>query len=212
MESKSSGIEDASFILFLLPVAVSGIFAIYTAITSSAFNVDTYIAITSNPIIFIIAIVSVCTALLLEIYYSPPDIRSKKVNVNARRMQRLAIVTLVLTILAALFALGTAPLPLILGTFLAGRYPILFSALLVFLSFLIVVPFKFQMDKNASANTIAIILLVLSPITYFIGSGGSIPFEPRAAAAAALLILGLLLIVQNNKNMFENKADQSSEH
>jgi fumarate reductase subunit C len=206
MESKSSGIEDASFILFLLPVAVSGIFAIYAAVTSSAFNVDTYIAVTGNPIVFIVAVVSVCAALLLEIYYSPPDMRSKKVNANARRMQRLAVVTLVLTVLAALVALGAAPLPLILGTFLAGRYPILFSALLVFLSFLIVVPFKFQMDKNATTNAISIVLLVLSPIAYFVGSGGSIPFEPRAAAAVALLILGLLLIVRNNKGMLENKT------
>ncbi|HEY4673667.1 MAG TPA: hypothetical protein VIH03_05835 [Nitrososphaerales archaeon] len=206
MESKSSGIEDASFILFLLPIAVSGIYAIYSAITSSAFKVDNYIAVTGNPIIFIIAIVSICAALLLEIYYSPADMRSKKVSENARRMQRLAIATLVLTVLATLVALGAAPLPIILGTFLAGRFPILFAALLVFLSFLIVVPFKFQMDKNAATNALSIILLILSPIAYFVGSGGSIPFEPRAAAAVALLIFGLLLIARSNRAIFENKT------
>jgi len=206
MESKSTGVEDTSFILFLLPIIVSGIFAIYSAVTSSVFNVDTYIAITGNPIIFIIAIVSVCAALLLEIYYIPSNMRSKSVNANARKMQRLAIVTLILTVLAALVALGGAPLPIILGTFLAGRYPILFSALLVSLSFLIVVPLKFQMGQNAATNALSIVLLVLSPVAYFVGSGGSIPFEPRAAVAVALLISGLLLMARSSRALFENKA------
>ena len=206
MESKSSGIEDASFVLFLLPIVLSGIYAIYSAITSSAFKVDNYIAVTGNPIIFIIAIVWICSGLLLEIYYSPPDMRSKKVNENSRRMQRLAITILVLTVLATLVALGAAPLPIILGTFLAGRYPILFSALLVFLSFLIVVPFKFQMGKNEATNALSVTLLVLSPIAYFVGSGGSIPFEPRAAAAVVLLIFGLLLTARGNRAIFEKRT------
>ena len=206
MESKSTGIEDTSFLLFLLPIIVSGIFAIYSAVTSSVFNVDTYIAITGNPIIFIIAIVSVCAALLLEIYYIPSNMRSKSINASARKMQRLAIVTMILTVLAALVALGGAPLPIILGTFLAGRYPILFSALLVSLSFLIVVPLKFQMGRNAATNALSIVLLVLSPVAYFVGSGGSIPFEPRAAVAVALLISGLLLMARSSSALFENKA------
>jgi len=205
MESKSS-VEDTSFILFLLPIVVSGIYAIYSAITSSAFKVDNYIAVTSNPIIFIIAIVSICVALLLDIYYSPPEMRNKKVNENARKMQQLAIVNLVLTVLATLVALGAAPLPIVLGTFLAGRYPILFSALLVFLSFLIVVPFKFQMGKDAATDALSIILLILSPIAYFVGSGGSIPFEPRVAAAVALLFFGLLLIARGNRAIFGKKT------
>lgn len=207
MESKSSAIEDASFILFILPIVVSGLYAIYAGITSAAFNIETYVAVTSNPFVFIIAIAAVCAAMLLEVYYSPPEMRSKKIDVNARRMQKLAIVTLVLSVLAAGVAIGAAPLPLFIGTFLIGRYPILFSALLVFLSFLVVIPLKFQnLGKSAVTNALAIILLILAPIAYSIGGGGSIPFEPRAAAATLLVILGLILLIRSNSMSPEKKA------
>lgn len=207
METKSTSIEDASFLLFILPIFVSGAYAIYGAVTSSAFTAETYVAVTSNSIVFLIAVVAVCAGTLIELYYSSPDVRSRKLDENARRMQRLAIITLILSLAAALVAIRSASLPLYLGTFLAGRYPILYSALLVSLSFLIVVPVRIgNVGKSAALTALSVILLLAAPIVYFVGSGGSIAFEIRAAGATALLILGLALIVYTNRGLFEKKT------
>ena len=207
METKSSSIEDTSFLLFVLPIIVSGAFAVYGAVTSSAFTIETYVAVTSNSIVFLISVVAVSAGTLLELYYSSPNLRSRKLDDNARRMQRLAIITLMLSLAAALVAIRSASLPLYLGTFLAGRYPILYSALLVFLSFLIVVPVRLgNVGKSAAPSAVSVILLLAAPIVYFVGSGGSIAFEIRAGGATVLLVLGLVLITYANRRLFERKT------
>ncbi len=207
MATKSSSIEDTSFLLFILPIIVSGAYAIYSAVTSSAFTAETYVAVTSNSIVFLIAVAAVCAGTLIELYYSPPDARGRKLDENARRMQRLAIITLILSLAAALAAIRSASLPAYLGTFLAGRYPILYSALLVFLSFLIVVPVRIgNVGKSALPTALSVILLLAAPIAYFVGSGGSIAFEIRATSATILLILGLVLIIYTNRGLFERKT------
>lgn len=204
MESKSNSVEDAAFLLFLVPIIMSGAYAIYATITSSAFKVDTYVAVTSNPVIFIAALAAVCGGTLLEVYKSPQEARMKKLDANARRMQKLAILTLILSLIAALVSLGAAPLPIYVGTFLAGRYPILFSVLLVFLSFMTVVPIRLKgLSRSAGTNALAVILLLLAPVVYFIGSSGTIAFEIRAIVATVLLIVGLATITYTNKSLFE---------
>src|SRR3972149_2774970 len=122
METKSSAMEDTSFLLFILPIFVSGVYAIYGAVTSSAFTTETYVAVTSNSIVFLISVVAVSAGTLLELYHSSPEVRSRKLDENARRMQRLAIIVLILSLAAAFVAIRSASLPVYLGTFLAGRY------------------------------------------------------------------------------------------
>ncbi|TLY10629.1 MAG: hypothetical protein E6K84_08670 [Thaumarchaeota archaeon] len=114
--------------------------------------------------------------------------RSERVLLLSKRLQKLAAASLVLAIITAWYANRFSPDLSGTGADLfTGRYTIVFPALLVLLSFLIVTPINLR--SLAQAKTVAIILLLAVPVVInevgkrntLLGLGGSLILTILAA-------------------------------
>src|SRR5690349_16357559 len=128
MPSKDFG-EDVSFLLYLVPIVASIVYGIYEwAVTASTSTMPptAYLIVSKSPYLFLVALVSICTAIAVEVRYTNRDERNKIILDNTRRLQILAIVLLIISYVAALSAssydVGNA-----FSFFVNGRYALIYA-------------------------------------------------------------------------------------
>jgi hypothetical protein len=204
---KSELAEDISFVLFLLPLILTGGYVIWGSALSSGFNTDIYLSITRNPIIFAVSIGAVSAATLIEVYSNPSAVRETKLGINARRMQLLAGTTIFASVVAAWISSGSsATLPGVLGLFLSARFPLIFSVLLYVLSSVLSLQFKVPaIASNLIVSSTSVVVLLLAPIFFFAGTTAQMPVALVAIGSVSLLVLGIVLFAQANKTWFGTK-------
>ena len=79
MPSKDFG-EDSAFLLYLVPVVASIVYGIAEWIaqeSTSTMPPAAYLIVSKSPYLFLIALVSICAAIALELRYSVPAERNK---------------------------------------------------------------------------------------------------------------------------------------
>jgi len=201
---KSELAEDISFILFLLPVILTGGFLLWASSIGSGYDTDIYLSITRNPIIFVISILAVSAGTLVEIYSNPLSLRKRKLEINARRMQWLAGITILTSAVAAWVSLGgSATPPAFLGLFLTARFPLIYSVLLYVLSSMLTLQFKIpSTESSLVVNSSSVIVLLLAPISFLVGTTAQLPFAIVVIVSISLLGLGIGLFAQANKTWF----------
>jgi hypothetical protein len=201
MPSKDFG-EDAAFLLYLLPVVASIAYGIYEwAVTSSTSTMPpgAYLIVSKSPYLFLLALISICAAIALELRYSNPPERNKIVEDNTRRLQILAIVVLIVSFLAALSAGGYD-----LGTgfsfFVNGRYALIYPLFLIGISLLLSPKQVIGNARLASLPEVGgLILLVLAPIIFYGGLKIHLSFAVSFVAGLILGILGLALLISGSR-------------
>src|SRR5205085_11310540 len=110
----------------------------------------------------------------------------------SKRVQTLAIVSFVLALISAWYATGfTANASAIASTFLSGRYALVFPALLVVFSFLVLPTLKIQMQQ---ARTIIAVLCLLS-VPVVIREIGRRSTAAGLAVSLVLILAAILLMV-----------------
>ncbi|HLQ03475.1 MAG TPA: hypothetical protein VK114_01645 [Nitrososphaerales archaeon] len=183
--------EDGSFLLLLVPFSAAALYALYLwAVQGFSYFLpeQVYLGVTRNPDLFLLGILGIILSTVMEVSSEERARRSERVLLLSKRLQKLAAASLVLAIITAWYANGFSPdLSRTGADLFTGRYTIVFPALLVLLSFLIVTPINLR--SLAQAKTVAIILLLAVPVVInevgkrntLLGLGGSLILTILAA-------------------------------
>jgi hypothetical protein len=184
--------EDVSFLLLLVPFSAAAVYALYLWAAgglSYYLPEQVYLGVTRNPDLFLLGILAVLVSTVMEVSSAEKARRSEIVLLLSKRLQKLAAASFVLAIITAWYANGfSLDLSGTGADLFGGRYTIVFPALLVLLSFLIVTPINLR--SLAHAKTLAIVLLLAVPVVIdevgkrntLLGLGGSLILTILAAA------------------------------
>lgn len=197
MTSKDMG-EDIAFFLYLLPVVAAIVYgAVEWAILphTSAMPLLAYVIVAKSQYLFLLSLVSVCLAVIFEVRNVPAVERESVVRSNSSRLIWLAIIVLIIS-LAAAFSAGSYGVGNALSVFVQGRYPLVYAFFLVGTS-LLLSPKQILGNAKITAlpEILGLILLVASPLVFYLGLKVKIPFVASAAGGIVVAIIGLILLL-----------------
>jgi hypothetical protein len=166
-------VEDVSFLLYMVPILLNGIYALFLWFPQGigfALPSEVYLKVTKDPVIFLAGFSVICIALLLETQTTPKNMRAEKVEQNISRIRILAFLSLALSIITAWSATGySSNFINLLSLYTEGRYAMIYPALLLGFSFLIHPSLKFGLKKShIGYEVVPLILFLLSPVSLFI--------------------------------------------
>lgn len=189
---------DFAFFLYGVPFVINFLYALYLwsgVGFSSTLPQLVFLEVTQNPYIFLAGFAAVALAGVLDFDSEPAERRRAGVLALSKRLQTVALVSIVLAFLAAWYSAG-GDLGNALVNMLDGRYPLVFPGLLVFFSFVILPSVKLQ-GANLR-NLLVVVLLVASPAAlYEIGKRNTIG---GLGVALILLLLGAYFLVRGKKD------------
>jgi len=161
---KKDSVEDAAFILYIVPILLNGGYGFWSWVAGGADLAalqQVYTQLTREPLIFLIGLLAVCAAVVLDARYLSP------IEVVDRRITRLAvfcfITALIIALLSTRFNLSSG-----LTLFLRGRYALIFPALLMVLSFLFRVRGLSSTSFKSLGRGLSLLLLLVSPLTLYL--------------------------------------------
>ena len=190
--------EDVSTLLYLVPIVVPIIYALVLWVRSGISLVlpsSVYLTVTRDPILFIGASLAVMVGVLIEMNETDPAARAAKVASLGSTLQSIAVASLVVVLISALYANGFTDFTGAATDFIIGRYGIVFPAALVLLSYLMTVQFK--LPGVTKMQILAIISLFLVPASlYEIGRRQT---ALGVVVAFVLLVAGLALYLLPEK-------------
>jgi len=191
--------DDLSYFLFFLPIIAAGILTIVATLEFSTFNTQVYLDVTRNSYLFIFSIAAICGATIIESNYSSGNIKSV-LNKNSSRMQILAISVIIISAFGSWFSLGSnSSVNNFLVLFVSARFPLMYSALLIFLSSFINFQFRSDVNFQGSIKPIAgLALLILSPVYLYVGHSIQLPSIALFVVSVLFVIVGLVLIAENS--------------
>jgi hypothetical protein len=188
--------EDISTLLYLVPFVVPVLYGIVLWAQSGPswlLPTSVYLTVTRDPIVFIAASLSIMLGVMLEVNASEPSQRPSKLISLGNTLQSIAIASLVITVISALYANGFDPI----GTgndFIIGRYGLVFPALMVLLSYLITAQFRFS--SLANTKVLAIVALLLVPASLYELGRHQTALGLGVAFVLLLVGLGMYLLPQ----------------
>ena len=188
---------DIAFLLYLAPFILNLVYALYAwsqAGLSDILPQYVYLEVAQSPYVFLAGFAAVSVAALIDFNSEVPNSGKSALLALSKRLQAVAFISLVLAFIAAWYA---ASFSITTGLFnlLDGRYPLVFPALLVLFSFLILPSVRLQ-GANPK-NLLVIALLIASPAAlYELGKRSSIV---GLGVGLILLLLAALLLVRNKE-------------
>jgi len=187
--------EDVPFILFLVPFAVPGVYAIYLwaqAGLSATLPQTVFLQVTENPYVFLIGFAAVIFGAVMDVLRAEPALRRAKVLEESTTIQKIAVIALVLGALSAWYAAGFDP-----GTaasnVLQGRYVVVFPALLIVFSFVMLPAVSIRKDQTN--NVLIAVLLLAIPLA--IDEVGKRSFFGGMGIGIVLLVAAVYLYLRN---------------
>lgn len=186
--------EDISTLLFLVPFLASGVYGLVLWVQAgiSAFlPTSVYLTVTRDPILFIIGSLSIMLGVMIEVNSADPSNRQAKLASLGSSLQSIAIASLILVVVSALYANGFLDVSGAATDFIIGRYGLVFPAMLVLLSYLLTARFRWASLMNRKVLALVALLLVPASI-YELGKR-----QPTLGLGGALvlLIIGVALFV-----------------
>lgn len=186
--------EDVSTLLFLVPFLASGIYGLVLWVQSGISVIlpsSVYLTVTRDPVLFIIGSLSIMLGIMIEVNSADSSTRQAKLATLGNNLQSIAIASLILVVVSALYANGFLDLSGAATDFIVGRYGLVFPAMLVLLSYLLTARFKWASLMNRKVFGVIALLLVPASI-YELGKR-----QPALGLGGALilLIVGVALFV-----------------
>jgi hypothetical protein len=197
--------DDVSTVLFLVPFLVSGVYAIYLWARSGLSALlprDVYLTVTRDPIVFLVGSLAVIVGVFISVWVTELPKRREKLTSLSGTLQRIAIASFVLALVSVLYATGFSISDSV-SDFIVGRYSIVFPAMLVLLSYLIVTPVTTAPFGTRKLIGIAIMLLVPAVI-YEVGKREILV---GLVAGFALLIAGIFVFLWNRPAQKEEETE-----
>jgi len=155
---------DIALFLYAAPFILNFVWALYlwsgTGLSRTLPQL-VFLEVTQNPYLFFFGFAAVTFGALIDFNSEPPERRKSALSVLSRRLQAIAVLSIVLSFISAWYA-ANFDLGVTFFNLLDGRYPLVFPALLVFLSFVILPSVRLQ-GANAK-NLLVVVLLVASPV------------------------------------------------
>ena len=193
---KTDTVEDISFGLYLMPIAlylgISGFDIGVTGLTAQ----ESFLSVTRNPLWLIGSLLSISMGLILQIRETKEGERAGLIGIHAKRMRIIGLI-IVLISLGEAIAVSDAETNAI-GLFVTGRFPILFAAVMFLQSAFIQIPFSMKSDDNKfTTSIISSILILASPIAYYLTNMIGLPFIVNLSASLLLVIFGSILFIRD---------------
>ena len=189
---------DVALLLYAAPFIINFAYALYLWFgsgISSTLPQFVYLEVSQSPYLFLVGFAAVALAGVIDFNAEAPESKKKSLVALSRRLQLIAFVSIVLAFLSAWYAasfdLGTG-----IFNLLDGRYPLVFPALLVLLSFLILPSVKLQGANRK--NLLVVVLLIASPaVLYELGKRNT---SAGLGVGLILLLAAAFLIVRDSKD------------
>jgi len=198
--------EDLSTLLYLVPFAASGVYGLVLWIQngiSATLPSSVYLAVTRDPLLFMLGMLSVLLGLMIEVNSTELAARRSKLQTLSGTLQAMAAASLVLVLLAAWYSNGFTDLGGAATDFIIGRYGIMFPAMLVLLSYLISAQFRFA--SITSRKGLAVIAMLLVPVSLY--EVGRRALFLGLLLAFILLLTGLGIYLYPEKKAAPEKRD-----
>ncbi len=209
MSSKDFG-EDAAFLLYLVPVVLSIIYgAVDWAETakSSTMPASSYLDVSKSPYLFLISLVAICLAVILEVRASSLPDRNGIVQANISRMQILAVIVLIISFIASISA-GGYNLAVAFSLFIDGRYAFIYAFFLIGLSLLLSPKQVLGNLKAASLPDILGMLLVAgAPVLFYLAVKIHLSIAASAIGSLIVGLIGIALLLFGS-SLFGKKSAQ----
>jgi len=190
--------EDVSTALYLVPVVVPVIYALVLWAQSGlsvTLPSSVYLSVTRDPFLFIGASLAVMLGIVIEVNGTEPKARPAKLISLGGTLQSMAVASLVVVAVAALYANGFTDLTGAATDFIVGRYGLVFPATLVLLSYLITVRFRLPgLTRMQAGATVAMLLVPVS--LYEIGKRQT---AVGVGVAFVFLVIGVALYLYPEK-------------
>ncbi|MDE1853571.1 MAG: hypothetical protein KGI38_07480 [Thaumarchaeota archaeon] len=198
--------EDFTTLLYMVPFILSGVYGIYLWAQSGIsawLPASAYLAVTRDPTIFILGSLSVMLGLMIEVSSARPAERPAKLISLGSTLQYIAAASLILVLVAALYANGFTGLSGAANDFIIGRYGLVFPTMMVLLSYLVTA----QVKLSALTNTkvLAIIALLLVPASIY--EIGKRDVTLGLGIALALLVVGLVMYLYPERKAAPTKKE-----
>jgi hypothetical protein len=190
--------EDVSTLLYLVPIVVPIVYAIVLWVQNGISPVlpsSVYLAVTRDPILFIGASLAVMLGVIIEVNGTEPAARRTKLASLGGTLQSIAVASLVIVLIGALYANGFTDITGAATDFIIGRYGIVFPAALVLLSYLMTAQFK--LPGVTRRQILAAIALFLVPVSLYEVGKRQTPLG--VGIAFVLLLIGLALYLVPEK-------------
>jgi len=189
---------DVALLLYAAPFILNFVYALFLWFGegfSAIMPQIVYLEVTQSPYIFLAGTAAVALAVVIDFDSEAPNARKSATATLSRRLQIIALVSVLLAFIAAWYSaggdLGTGVLNLV-----DGRYPLVFPAVLVFFSFLILPSVRLQGANQK--NLLIVVLLIASPVAlYELGKRNSIA---GLGVGLILLLVAAFLLVNNKKD------------
>jgi len=193
---KTDTVEDISFGLYLMPIAlylgISGFDIGVTGLTAQ----ESFLSVTRNPLWLIGSLLSISMGLIFQIRETKEGERAGLIGIHAKRMRIIGLI-IVLVSLGEAIAVSDAETNA-LGLFITGRFPILFAAVMFLQSAFIQIPFSMKSDDNKfTTSIISSILILASPMAYYLTNMIGLPFIVNLSASLLLVIFGSILFIRD---------------
>jgi hypothetical protein len=195
--SERTSVGDISALLYLVPFAAAAIYAIVLWVQnglSLELPSTVYLTVTRDPSLFIIGSLAFLLGVTMEIRSTEPDRRWAKLLSLSNTVQSVALASLVLVLICAVYANGL-DLGGAASDFVVGRYGIVFPALLFLLSYLMRV--KFELSAIRSTKFLGIVSMILVPGALY--ALGKLKTTADIPVALVFLVIGLFLFLWPEK-------------
>lgn len=196
MNTKELG-EDISFFLYLVPVIAGIAYFAYewyaVQAPSGRFGLA-YLVVSKSPYLFVLAIVSVCVAVMIEVRTAEASGREPIIQANSFRLLMLALVVLIASFIGAYASSGN-DFGVAATFFVAGREVFIFAFLLIVMSIFLTPREVYGNAKLGSLpEVIGLILLVASPALFYLGLKAHISFTGSSLVGIVAFAVGLALL------------------
>lgn len=189
---------DIALLLYAAPFIVNFVYALYlwAGVGFSAILPQlVYLEVSQSPYVFLLGFLGVTVAAVIDFNSESPNAKRNAVLALSRRLQWIALLSIVLAFLAAWYSAG-GDVATGLFNMLGGRYPLVFPALLIFFSFMILPSVRVQ-GANAQ-NLLVVLLLIASPAAlYELGKRNTVA---GLGVSLILLLVAAFLLVRARKD------------
>lgn len=191
--------EDYSTLLYMVPFVGSIVYALALWVQSGIsleLPTSVYLTVTRDPIMFILASLAVMAGLAIEVNGTELSARPAKLVSLSNTLQTMAVASIVIALIGALYANGFTDIGDAASDFVLGKYGLVFPAILVLLSYFITAQFK--VDSLLNRKVLALIAMLLVPVSlYEIGKRET--FVGLGVAFAFLLLGSILYLAPERK-------------